>query len=100
MLSKDVWRTNNNMLVPYYLMHSYLYYQKNEPIISDIEYDELCKTLKDKWNEVEHFHKHLVDVESLGAGTGYQVEYNQRIANSAMLLYDEYHNNKQSGDII
>ena len=77
------------MLVPYYLMHSYLYYVMNEPIISDMEYDELCKELKDKWDSVEHYHKHLIDKQSLGAGTGYQLEYNKRIENGALALLNE-----------
>ena len=77
------------MLVPYYLMHSYLYYVMNEPIISDMEYDELCKELKDKWDSVEHYHKHLIDKQSLGAGTGYQLEYNKRIKLGAIALLNE-----------
>ncbi len=77
------------MLVPYYLMHSYLYYVMNEPIISDIEYDELCKELKDKWDSIEHYHKHLIDKQSLGAGTGYQLQYNKRIENGALALLNE-----------
>ena len=77
------------MLVPYYLMHSYLYYVMNEPIISDMEYDELCKELKDKWDSVEHYHKHLIDKQSLGAGTGYQLQYNKRIENGALALLNE-----------
>ena len=84
-----IYKTNPNMLVPYYLMHSYLYYVMNEPIISDIEYDELCKELKDKWDSVEHYHKHLIDKQSLGAGTGYQLEYNKRIENGALALLNE-----------
>ena len=77
------------MLVPYYLMHSYLYYVINEPIISDMEYDELCKELKDKWDSVEHYHKHLIDKQSLGAGTGYQLEYNKRIEHGALALLNK-----------
>ena len=77
------------MLVPYYLMHSYLYYVMNEPIISDIEYDELCKELKDKWDSIEHYHKHLIDKQSLGAGTGYQLQYNKRIEHGAIALLNK-----------
>ena len=77
------------MLVSYYLMHSYLYYVMNEPIISDMEYDELCKELKDKWDSVEHYHKHLIDKQSLGAGTGYQLEYNKRIEHGALALLNK-----------
>jgi NAD-dependent DNA ligase len=67
----------------------------NEPIISDIEYDELCKELKDKWNSIEHYHKHLIDKQSLGAGTGYQLEYNKRIEHGALALLNK-NNIKQS----
>jgi len=76
-------------------MHSYLYYVMNEPIISDMEYDELCKELKDKWDSVEHYHKHLIDKQSLGAGTGYQLEYNKRIEHGALALLNK-NNIKQS----
>ena len=31
------------MLVPYYLMYSYLNYKKNESIVNDAEYDIICK---------------------------------------------------------
>jgi len=84
-----IYKTNPNMLVPYYLMHSYLYYVMNEPIISDMEYDELCKELKDKWDSVEHYHKHLIDKQSLGAGTGYQLQYNKRIEHGALTLLNK-----------
>ena len=77
------------MLVPYYLMHSYLYYVMNDPIIEDIEYDELCRELKEKWDSVEHYHKHLVDKQSLGAGTGYQLQYNERIKLGAVALLNK-----------
>jgi aspartate ammonia-lyase len=91
MSSEDVWRVNPNMLVPYYLMHSYIYYEINDSIITDYEYDEICKELKDKWDDVKHYHKHLVDVTALGAGTGYQLKYNKRIENAAIMLYNKHH---------
>jgi NAD-dependent DNA ligase len=78
------------MLVPYYLMHSYIYYQLHDSIIKDYEYDEMCKQLKDKWESIKHYHKHLVDVSALGAGTGYQLKYNQRIISAATLLYEQH----------
>ena len=77
------------MLVPYYLMHSYLYYVMNEPIVDDMEYDEICRELKEKWDSVEHYHKHLIDKESLGAGTGYQLQYNKRIEHGALALLNK-----------
>jgi NAD-dependent DNA ligase len=87
----DICNTNPNMLVPYYLMHSYIYYEINDSIITDYEYDELCRELKDKWDMITHYHKHLVDVNALGAGTGYQLKYNKRIENAAIMLYNKHH---------
>jgi len=95
MSSEDVWRTNPNMLVPYYLMHSFIYYNMSDSIISDSEYDEICRELKDKWDSIEHYHKHLVDVDALGAGTGYQLKYNKRIESASILLYNK-HNEKEN----
>ena len=77
------------MLVPYYLMHSYLYYVMNEPIIEDTEYDEICRKLKEKWDSVEHYHKHLIDKQSLGAGTGYELQYNKRIELASLALLNK-----------
>ena len=77
------------MLVPYYLMHSYLYYVMNEPIIDDMEYDEICRELKEKWDNVNHYHKHLIDKQSLGAGTGYELQYNKRIERASLALLNK-----------
>jgi len=85
----QIWRTNPNMLVPYYLMHSYLYYVMNEPIIEGTEYDEICRELKEKWDSVEHYHKHLIDKQSLGAGTGYELQYNKRIERASLALLNK-----------
>jgi NAD-dependent DNA ligase len=78
------------MLVPYYLMHSYIYYHLGDSIISDYEYDDMCVQLKEKWKDIKHYHKNLVDVSALGAGTGYQIKYNKRIEYAAKLLYEQH----------
>ena len=81
-----IWETNSNMLIPYYLMFSYLYYEKNISLIDDNEFDQICKTLLDKLDSLTHMHKHLVKKESLTAGTGYDIKYTERIKMSAMAL--------------
>ena len=81
-----MYKHNPNMLIPYYLMYSYLYYEKNKSIVTDDEYDMICKRLYDEWNDVEHYHKHLVDRDSLLAGTGYHIQFNERIKGGAMAL--------------
>ena len=81
-----IWEQNENMLIPYYLMFSYLYYEKNISLIDDAEFDGMCKTLLDKLDTLTHMHKHLVKKESLTAGTGYDIKYTNLIKDSAMKL--------------
>ena len=83
-----IWEQNENMLIPYYLMFSYLYYEKNISLIDDAEFDGMCKTLLDKLDTLTHMHKHLVKKESLIAGTGYDIKYTNLIKDSAMKLKD------------
>ena len=85
-----VWEKNPNMLVPYYLMFSYLYYEKDVSLIEDTEFDKLCQTLLEKYDNVEHMHKHLVSKESLTAGTGYDIVYTNMIKDSAMKLKESW----------
>ncbi len=81
-----IWEQNENMLIPYYLMFSYLYYEKNISLIDDAEFDEMCKTLLEKLDGLTHMHKHLVKKENLTAGTGYDIKYTNMIKDSAMEL--------------
>ena len=81
-----IWEQNENMLIPYYLMFSYLYYEKNISLIDDAEFDGMCKTLLDKLDTLTHMHKHLIKKESLTAGTGYDIKYTEMIKDSAMKL--------------
>ena len=87
-----IWVQNENMLIPYYLMFSYLYYEKNISLIDDAEFDGMCKTLLDKLDTLTHMHKHLVKKESLTAGTGYDIKYTNLIKDSAMRLRNTWKN--------
>ena len=64
-----------NKVFAEYLYHSYLYYKVNMPLITDSEYDALCKRLLDGWESVTHVFKHLVTIDDLEAGTGYAIQY-------------------------
>jgi len=86
---KKPYLTNPNMLVPYYLMLSYCYYKENESLIDDTEYDDICKQLIEKWDTLEHWHKPLLDLESLKAGTGYDIKYPQRVVQASLSLLKE-----------
>ncbi len=52
-----------------YLMCAYAYYEQNDPLITDSEFDELGKWILDNYDNVEHMHKHLVTKDDLTAGT-------------------------------
>jgi len=81
--------TNPNMLVPYYLMYSYAYYKENESLVDDTEYDQICRELIEKWDTITHWHKPLLDLESLKAGTGYDIKYPNRVVAAAIALIKE-----------
>tara|TARA_A100001391_G_scaffold71780_2_gene45776 strand:+ start:54 stop:314 length:261 start_codon:yes stop_codon:yes gene_type:complete len=74
---------NINRLVPFYLMSSYLYYKEDRQVLTDEDFDRIAKRLLDNWDSVEHMHKHLISKEDLQAGTGYAIQYTQRIINAA-----------------
>ena len=78
--------TNKNMLVPYYLMFSYAYYKENESLVPDAEYDQICQDLITNWNDITHWHKRLLNLDSLKAGTGYDIKYPERVVNAALAL--------------
>lgn len=66
---------NVNMVVPLYLIAAYAYYVKDDPIISDSLYDSMANTFLSFYDQIEHRHKHLVDKDSLSAGTCLIKEY-------------------------
>lgn len=83
-------QANPNMLVPHYLIHSYLYYELDTAVISDGLYEDLCKRLHREWQRVAHRHKELIDYGSLSAGTGYYLkEYPGIVKGAATSLVDD-----------
>ena len=66
---------NRNLLVPWYLMLSWLYYERDISIVSDACFDLICKRLDAEWDEVEHRHKRLVSRDMLKAGTGFALPF-------------------------
>lgn len=61
-----VWATRS------YAVHSWLYYEKNSPMISDAQYDELCKYLLANWEEAKAADTNgYLNKEELECGSGY-----------------------------
>lgn len=58
-----------NLLVPHYLSASFCYYQWDMSPMTDHVFDHLCQRLLESYDEVTHRHRHLVDKDSLRAGT-------------------------------
>ena len=63
-----------NLLVPYYIMMSYRYYEKDDPIVSDSLFDKTAKKLLEQWDKISHRHKSYLNKDMLEAGT-YSGEY-------------------------
>ena len=69
---KAFWDTtdkNINMLVPWYLMAAYAYYEQDDPILEDATFDRCAKTMSDHWDTIKHPHKDLITKEMLHGGT-------------------------------
>tara|TARA_B100000925_G_scaffold212128_1_gene161828 strand:- start:10282 stop:10545 length:264 start_codon:yes stop_codon:yes gene_type:complete len=78
-----------NRMMAYFLMSSYLYYEKDKSVLTDFQFDNLCEKLIEKWNEITHPHKKLVNIDDLKAGTGYRIKYTNMIMDAAELWYKE-----------
>ena len=65
----EIFAKNINMMVPWYLMAAYAYYEQDNPILSDSFFDDLAKTLLAVWDDVEHRHKQYITTDMLNAGT-------------------------------
>lgn len=89
--------SNRNLLVPFYLSLSWLYYEKDEIIVCDDTYGIICDRLYAEWDQIEHWHKHLVEREALKAGTGYHLKYPDRVAHAAWALYLRFNPPKKRG---
>ena len=61
-----------------YLMCAYAYYEEDEPLITDMQFDMLAKYILQNYDEIQHFHKDLVTKDDLEAGT-YLGKYPERV---------------------
>ena len=85
---------NLDRLVRQFLVHSFLYYQLNESIIGDRNYDQICVQLKEVIKDQDKYHYQNIIEKSLGAeGSGFSIhkkEYPPEIISAAFhLLYQD-----------
>ena len=78
-----------NRCVAFYMMSSYLYYEQDKHVLSDGMFDNICKKILSKWDDITHPHKELIDKEQLKAGTGYYLKYTNMIKGAAESWYKE-----------
>lgn len=69
-----------------YLITSFLYYNQCKSVITDHEFDRLCKELAEGWDTFEHQHKHCTSKEDMVAGTGYANDYPLMVQASADMV--------------
>ena len=68
-ICENLFEQKPNMMIPYYLMASYAYYQESDPIFTDTYFDQLAKRILDNWDNLKHMHKYLLTKDMLVAGT-------------------------------
>ena len=85
----EIFAENINMMVPWYLMASYAYYKEDDAIFSDGFFDSMGKTMLERWDDIDHFHKHLITVDDLQAGT-YLGDYPSRVEGGLASLREMY----------
>ena len=84
--------SNINMMVPWYLMAAHAYYKDDDAILSDGFFDEMGKTMLVVWDDITHFHKHLITKDDLTAGT-YLGEYPERVVGGLQSVRSEFFTN-------
>ena len=57
----QIFDDNKNMMVPWYLMASYAYYKEDDPIFSDAFFDNMGKTMLERWDDITHYHKEYIN---------------------------------------
>lgn len=78
---------NNENIIQWILMCSYIYYIKNEHLIPDEKFDKLIEILKIEWDQINHRHKNLIKSEGLTSNSLFYLkeeDYPQIIKHSAL----------------
>lgn len=73
-----------------FMVASFLYYTLNRSIITDADYDSLCRELEENYRGFTHPHKHLVSRGHFAAGTGYDIHYPLMVQHAAMHMLGRF----------
>lgn len=86
--------TSPNQCLSWWMVHAFLYYRLDSPILSDKDFDTLTSWVKMSWHSITHIHKNLVTLDNLNAGTAYNIEFPLMIEGSANHVLREVMGNK------
>jgi hypothetical protein len=86
----DTIDANLQMMVPWYLMAAYAYYEEDNPILSDSMFDKLAKKMLEHWDEITHQHKGCITKEDLTAGS-FLGKYPSRVQGGLKSLREVYY---------
>ncbi|MDQ2066731.1 hypothetical protein Q9295_10110 [Xinfangfangia sp. CPCC 101601] len=94
---QDATKFNRNLLVPWYLMASYAYYELDEPFLTDAAFDAMAKRMLQGWPAIRHRHKHLITEDDLKAGTLLNRDFPGIVKGAAMDLIQSTKKRKTDG---
>ena len=77
---------NPNMMIPWYLMASYAYYEEDDSILSDGLFDGLAHRMLEVWDDIDHWHKGLITVGDLKAATLLRRDFPGRVKGAVEAL--------------
>lgn len=69
----DIQNESLDKLVSVYMVASFCYHKLNETIISDDDYDQVCRRLLHNYDNITHQHKKYLDKGALRAGSGFHI---------------------------
>ena len=70
-------------------MSSYLYYKLDLNVFSDDEFNYICQRVLKEFDNITHYHKHLLDKDDLKASTGYTIKYTTIMKHAAVMWYQD-----------
>ena len=73
--SQDIRSMSPNMLISWFMIGSYAYYDLDVNVMSDYDFDFLVQRIKEEWGNIDHPHKNLIKSTNLDSGSGYDINF-------------------------
>lgn len=84
------WNRSLGYKLQIYMVTSYLYYELSRSLITDHDFDRLCRELAAGWDDFEHQHKSCTDKASMEAATGYANKYPLMVQGAAEHMFRNF----------